>query len=42
MRIRQRRLNEKKGGMLMADFLPEDEKNEYWSMREFCTGRELI
>lgn len=42
VRIRQRRLNEKKGGMLMADFLPEDEKNEYWSMREFCTGRELI
>lgn len=40
--VRQQHINAEKNKMFMIDFLPADEREKFWSIREFTTGREPI
>lgn len=40
--VRQQHINAEKNTMFMVDFLPADEREKFWSIREVTTGRELI
>ncbi|MDE6945549.1 MAG: hypothetical protein K2P66_14105 [Lachnospiraceae bacterium] len=42
VRARIKHIELKKREMLIIDFLPEDERETYWSIREFYTGRKLV